>query len=61
VNFNMELVIAKGRGYVRLEDKQESGAPLGTIAIEILSLHQSKMVKYSIENFRVEQKKITRS
>jgi DNA-directed RNA polymerase subunit alpha len=55
VNFSIELVIDKGRGYVPAEENKKSGMPLGTIAIDSI-FTPVKNVKYSIENFRVEQK-----
>ncbi len=55
VNVNMELIIEKGRGYVPAEENRKSGAPMGTIAIDSI-FTPIKNVKYSIENFRVEQK-----
>jgi DNA-directed RNA polymerase subunit alpha len=55
VNINMELTIEKGRGYVPAEENKKSGAPIGTIAIDSI-FTPIKNVKYSIENFRVEQK-----
>ena len=45
----------KGRGYVPAEENKKSSAPLGTIAIDSI-FTPIKNVKYSIENFRVEQK-----
>ena len=51
----MEITIEKGRGYVPAEENKKSGAPLGTIAIDSI-FTPIKNVKYSIENFRVEQK-----
>ena len=55
VNINMEITIEKGRGYVPAEENRKSGAPLGTIAVDSI-FTPIKNVKYSIENFRVEQK-----
>jgi len=55
VSINMELVIDKGRGYVPAEENKKSGMPMGTIAIDSI-FTPIKNVKYSIENFRVEQK-----
>ncbi len=55
VNLNFEFTIEKGRGYVPAEENRRSNAPLGTIAIDSVYT-PIKNVKYSIENFRVEQK-----
>ncbi|MDR6301323.1 DNA-directed RNA polymerase subunit alpha [Mesonia maritima] len=55
VNFNMELTIDKGRGYVPAEENKKSNAALGTIFTDSIYT-PIKNVKYSIENFRVEQK-----
>jgi DNA-directed RNA polymerase subunit alpha len=55
VRLSMELTIGKGRGYVPAEENKENNAPIGTIAID--SIHTPiKNVKYSIEDYRVEQK-----
>jgi len=55
VSINMEFVIDKGRGYVPADENKKSGLPLGSIAIDSI-FTPIKNVKYSIENFRVEQK-----
>ena len=55
VNLNFEFTIDKGRGYVPAEDNKKASAPIGTIAIDSVYT-PIKNVKYSIENFRVEQK-----
>lgn len=55
VNFNMEISIAKGRGYVPAEENRSSNAPIGTIAIDSIYT-PIRNVRYSIENYRVEQK-----
>ena len=54
-NINLELTIEKGRGYVPAEENKKSNAPIGTIFIDSIYT-PVKNVKYSIENFRVEQK-----
>lgn len=55
VKLVIDLTIDKGRGYVPAEENKQAGAPVGTIAID--SIHTPvKNVKYTIENFRVEQK-----
>ena len=55
INFNLELTIEKGRGYVPAEENKKSGAPIGTIFMDSI-FTPIKNVKYTIENFRVEQK-----
>ncbi|MCB9425538.1 MAG: DNA-directed RNA polymerase subunit alpha [Flavobacteriales bacterium] len=55
VNLVIDLTIDKGRGYVPAEDNKKANAPLGTIFIDSI-FTPIKNVKYSIENFRVEQK-----
>jgi DNA-directed RNA polymerase subunit alpha len=55
VQMNIELTIEKGRGYVPAEENKKVNAPLGGIAIDSI-FTPVKNVKYSIENFRVEQK-----
>jgi len=55
VQINMEITIEKGRGYVPAEENKKGNAPLGVIAIDSI-FTPIKNVKYSIENYRVEQK-----
>ena len=55
VSLNFELTIEKGRGYVPAEENKKLGAPIGTIFMDSI-FTPIKNVKYSIENFRVEQK-----
>ncbi|TQD34856.1 DNA-directed RNA polymerase subunit alpha [Haloflavibacter putidus] len=55
VSLNLELTIEKGRGYVPAEENKKSSAPLGTIFTDSI-FTPIKNVKYSIENYRVEQK-----
>ncbi len=55
VSMNIELTIEKGRGYVPAEENKKPNAPIGTIAVDSV-FTPVKNVKYSIENFRVEQK-----
>ena len=55
VQLNMEFTIEKGRGYVPAEENKKSSAALGVIAIDSI-FTPIKNVKYSVENFRVEQK-----
>ncbi len=55
VQLNMEFTVEKGRGYVPAEENKKSSAALGVIAIDSI-FTPVKNVKYSVENFRVEQK-----
>jgi DNA-directed RNA polymerase subunit alpha len=55
VQLNLEISIEKGRGYVPAEENKKANAELGVIAIDSI-FTPIKNVKYSIENFRVEQK-----
>jgi DNA-directed RNA polymerase subunit alpha len=55
VQLNMEITIEKGRGYVPAEENKKTNAELGVIAIDSI-FTPIKNVKYSIENYRVEQK-----
>ena len=55
VSINMEITIEKGRGYVPAEENKKASAPLGTIFTDSIYT-PIKNVKYSIENYRVEQK-----
>ena len=55
VSVNFQLNIEKGRGYVSSEENKKLGAPIGTIFMDSV-FTPIKNVKYSIENFRVEQK-----
>ncbi|MEC8458654.1 MAG: DNA-directed RNA polymerase subunit alpha [Bacteroidota bacterium] len=55
VNLSFEVVIEKGRGYVGAEVNKKVDAPIGTIALDSIYT-PIKNVKYSIENYRVEQK-----
>lgn len=55
VKLQMEMTIRKGRGYIPSDENKPSEAEFGLIAID--SIHTPiKNVKYSVENFRVEQK-----
>ena len=55
VQMNMEITIEKGRGYVPAEENKKTNAEIGVIAIDSI-FTPIKNVKYSVENFRVEQK-----
>jgi DNA-directed RNA polymerase subunit alpha len=55
VTLEVELTVNKGRGYVSAEENKSADAVLGVIAIDSIYT-PIKNVKYSIENYRVEQK-----
>ncbi len=55
VKIKMDLTIDKGRGYLPAEENKNLNAPFGTIAIDAIYT-PIRNVKYSIENYRVEQK-----
>jgi DNA-directed RNA polymerase subunit alpha len=55
VKLELELTIIKGRGYVPAEENKNGNAPFGTIAIDSI-FTPIVNVKYTIENYRVEQK-----
>jgi len=55
VKLTIDLNIDKGRGYVPSEENKNSSAPIGTIAVDSIYT-PIRNVKYSIENYRVEQK-----
>jgi len=55
VKMNMEITIEKGHGYVPAEENKKANADIGVIAIDSI-FTPVKNVKYSIENYRVEQK-----
>ena len=54
-SFTIEITIEKGRGYVSAEENAKPNAPIGVIATDAI-FTPIKNVKYSIENYRVEQK-----
>lgn len=55
VKLKIELTIDKERGYVPAEENKTNSAPQGTIFIDSIYT-PIKNVKYTIENYRVEQK-----
>jgi len=55
VKLNAEIAIEKGRGFVPADENKKSSAPIGTIFTDSI-FTPIKNVKYSIENYRVEQK-----
>ena len=55
VKLQMTLNVEKGRGYVPAEENKKNDSELGVIAIDSI-FTPIKNVKYSVENYRVEQK-----
>ena len=55
VTLEIELTINKGRGYISSEENKNPDANVGVIAIDSIYT-PIKNVKYTIENYRVEQK-----
>ena len=55
VTLEVELTINKGRGYVPAEENKITDTVVGVIAIDSI-FTPMKNVKYTIENYRVEQK-----
>ncbi|MGB8491659.1 MAG: DNA-directed RNA polymerase subunit alpha [Bacteroidales bacterium] len=55
VKIQMELTISRGRGYVPAEENQPVDSEFGLIAIDSI-FTPVRNVKYSVENYRVEQK-----
>ena len=55
VQLSLTITIEKGRGYVPAEENKKASTELGVISIDSI-FTPIKNVKYSIENYRVEQK-----
>ena len=55
VTLEVELSVSKGRGYVNAEENKVTDGLVGVIAIDSIYT-PIKNVKYTIENYRVEQK-----
>ncbi len=55
VKLHVELTISKGRGYVPAEENEPADSEFGLIAIDSI-FTPVRNVKYSVENYRVEQK-----
>ena len=51
----MEIQVAKGRGYLSAEENKPESAPIGYIAVDSI-FTPIRNVKYSVEDYRVEQK-----
>ncbi len=55
VKFKAEMTIGSGRGYVPADQNQPAGEELGVIALDAIYT-PIKNVKFTVENYRVEQK-----
>lgn len=55
VKLQMELTITKGRGYVPAEENEPVDSEFGIVAIDSI-FTPVRNVKYTVENYRVEQK-----
>lgn len=55
VNLELEITVEKGRGYVPADENKPKDAPIGLIPMDAIYT-PIKNVKYSVEDFRVEQK-----
>ena len=55
VNFEIEIFIEKGRGYVSAEENENQEASIGTISLDSI-FTPIRNVKYNIDNYRVGQK-----
>jgi DNA-directed RNA polymerase subunit alpha len=55
IPLEVEITVNKGRGYVNAEENKVADSPLGVIAIDSIFTPIIN-VKYTIENYRVEQK-----
>lgn len=53
--FDIEMTVSKGRGYVPAEENKTSNAPIGEIAIDAIYT-PIRNVKYAVDDYRVEQK-----
>lgn len=54
VNFNIDISITKGRGYLPAEDAKLANYEIGLIPVDAI-FTPIRNVKYAVENFRVEQ------
>jgi DNA-directed RNA polymerase subunit alpha len=55
VHLELEITVEKGRGYVPADENKPKDAPIGLIPMDAVYT-PIKNVKYSVEDFRVEQK-----
>ena len=53
-NFQIEITVNKGRGYLPAEESRNPNAEIGVIPIDAI-FTPIRNVKYSVENYRVEQ------
>jgi DNA-directed RNA polymerase subunit alpha len=53
--FDIELTIGKGRGYVPAEENKASNAPIGEISIDAI-FTPIRNVTFSVDDYRIEQK-----
>ncbi|GAB4404634.1 MAG: DNA-directed RNA polymerase subunit alpha [Bacteroidia bacterium] len=53
--FDIELTVDKGRGYVPAEDNKDLNSPIGEIAIDAIYT-PIRNVRFSVEDYRIEQK-----
>ena len=53
--FDIELTISKGRGYVPAEENKPVNAPIGDIPIDAI-FTPVRNVKYDVDDYRIEQK-----
>ena len=53
--FDIELTISKGRGYVPAEENKTANAPIGEIPIDAI-FTPIRNVKYTVDDYRIEQK-----
>lgn len=53
--FDIELTINKGRGYVPAEENKSSTAPIGEVPIDAIYT-PVRNVKYQVDDYRIEQK-----
>ncbi len=55
VKLKIELIVSKGRGYIPADENKPGSSAMGFVAIDAIYT-PIKNVKYSVENYRVEQK-----
>ena len=53
--FDIELSISKGRGYLPAEENKPQNAPIGEVAIDAI-FTPIRNVQYSVDDYRIEQK-----
>ncbi|MCB0835283.1 MAG: DNA-directed RNA polymerase subunit alpha [Bacteroidetes bacterium] len=53
--FDIELTISRGRGYVPAEENKPTNAPIGDIPIDAI-FTPVRNVKYDVDDYRIEQK-----